>query len=55
MNNANLSLAPIAEPDFIYGRSIIYTIRRHSAGQSVPEASKVAQASFEKAALASRR
>lgn len=55
MNNTKLFLIPVGEPEFLFGRSLIYTIRRHSAGQSSPEASKAAQTSSEKAALADNR
>jgi len=43
----------VAEEDmeFFYGRSLIYTIRRHSAGQSDSEAAKIAQDSADKARL----
>ncbi len=55
MDNANLSLVPATVPEFLYGRSLIYTIRRHSAGQSLPEASEAARKSVEKATLADQR
>lgn len=55
MDNANLSLVPAAVPEFLYGRSLIYAIRRHSVGQSLPEASEAARKSVGKASLGDQR
>ena len=55
MNSLDLSPVPAVEPEFFYGRSLIYTIRRHGAGESAFEASKAAELSAEKARLTASR
>ena len=54
MNVVSNHKATDEDLDSFYGRSLIYTIRRHGAGQTVSEAAKIAQCSADKARLGAK-